>query len=1138
MNLQLRSACYFFNIPFFASKFLFQFLWLHSFVVIFLFASVQTVLAQSGSQPKVTVRGKVISQTTSEPLPGVSIAVKGTTRGLVTDASGAYSIEVSSGDVLVFSFIGYNKTEVTIGNQTELNITLAEDITTLSGITVISDGYQEVNNRNYTGSAVRVKAEDVKIDGVVDVNRLMQGRVAGVSVQNVSGTFGAAPKIRVRGATSISGDNKPLWVVDGIVLEDVVNVSADQLSTGNPNTLLGSSVAGLNVNDIESFNILRDAAATALYGARAKDGVIVITTKRGKVGAPIISYTGNFSSSLKPSYRNYNILNSRDQMAVYAEMERKGWLNYSDVSRTADGGVYRKMYDQISTYDVTTGQFGLANTPEAKAAFLNRYARVNTNWFDVLFRNSFIQEHSLSMQSGTEASQFYVSGSYYQDNGWSIADNVKRYTANMRANFNIGKKLTLGLTTVGSIRDQRAPGSLERKENQVEGAYDRDFDINPYSYAINTSRTLTAYDENGNREFFVRNFAPFNILSEVENNYLQIKQVDLKLQGEVGYKITNDIKYDFVGAVRYVKSSTEQNVRENSNLANAYRAAASSTIRQANRFLYTDPNNPDAEPIVVLPRGGFYNRTENQLISYYLRNQLSWNSTFSPIHKVNVTAAQEIRNADRQNAFNNGYGYQFDRGGVPFTDYRIIKQLLEGNFNYFGMNPTYDRYASFFANAKYSFMDKYIFSATGRMDGSNRLGASRQARWLPTWNVSGAWNADAESFLKDRAFLDFLTLRASYGLTANTGNATNSSLVLRNISTRRPYLDEVESAIRIEALENSELTWEKQYELNVGLSVGLLSRFTITADVYQRRQFDLISTIRTSGIGGEIIKTANYANMKSRGIDLSVGVAVLKGDAVNWSSNLIFSYNDNQITNLRNTPNIFDLVKPEGGPALGGPVRGLYSIVYNGSDPVSGSPLFTNEGGEVSGNVFLQSQDVGNLRYEGPVDPTITGGFNNTISYKSFSLNIFLTYQAGNKIRLNPVFKNRYTDLDAMPKEFLDRWTLAGDEKVTSIPSILDARYASRLNSTYPYNNYNYSSARVVNGDYVRLRSIVLTYQLPAAVLKPIGFKSGSISLTGSNLWLIYSDRRLEGQDPEFFAAGGVALPVPKQVVASLKIGF
>lgn len=1134
MKLRLRNASSVSHPCCFSTKYRVRFPQLLVLVLFFFLGAVPTVWAQGQS----VVRGKVVSQSTSEPLPGVSISVKGTTRGTVTDVKGAYALEVASGEVLIFSFIGYNPTPITVDKQTEINVSLAEDITTLNGITVISDGYHEVNNRNFTGSAARVKLDEVKIDGVVDANRLMQGRVAGVSVQNVSGTFGAAPKIRVRGATSISGDNKPLWVVDGIVLEDVVNVSADQLSTGNPNTLLGSSVAGLNVNDIESFNILRDAAATALYGARAKDGVIVITTKRGKVGTPIISYTGNFSSSLKPSYSNYNILNSRDQMAVYTEMERKGWLNYADVSRAADGGVYRKMYDLISTYDPSTQQFGLANTQEAKAAFLDRYARVNTNWFDLLFRNSFVQEHSLSMQSGTEASQFYVSGSYYQDNGWTIADHVKRYTANMRANFNINKKLTLGFTTVGSIRDQRAPGTLERRGNVVEGAYERDFDINPYSYAINTSRVLTAYDEKGNREYFSRNFAPFNILSEVENNYLQINQVDLKLQGEVGYKITKDLKYDFVGAIRYVKSSTEQNVNENSNMANAYRAAASSTIRQNNRFLYSDPNNPDAQPIVVLPRGGFYNRTENQLISYYFRNQLSWSSSFSPVHVVNVTAAQEIRNADRQNAFNNGYGYQFERGGVPFTDYRIIKQLLEGNFNYFGMSPTFERYASFFANGKYAFRDKYIFSATGRMDGSNRLGASRQARWLPTWNISGAWNADAEPFMKNRPYLDFLTLRASYGLTANTGNATNSSLVLRNVSTRRPYLNEVESAIEIEALENSELTWEKQYELNLGLSVGLFTRLTVTADFYQRRQFDLISSIRTSGIGGEIKKTANYANMKSKGLDLSVGMNVLKGDLVKWSTNLIFSYNQNEITNLKNTPNIADLVKPEGGPALGGPVRGLYSIAYVQSDPVSGSPLFTNEGGEISGNVYLQSQDVGKLRYEGPVDPTVTGGFNNTVSYKNFSLNIFLTYQAGNKIRLNPVFKNRYTDLDAMPREFLDRWTLAGDEKVSSIPSILDARYFSRLNSSYPYNNYNFSSARVANGDYVRLRSVVLTYQLPLTLLQTIGFKTGSVSLTGSNLWLIYADQRLEGQDPEFFAAGGVALPVPKQVIVSLKVGF
>lgn len=282
---------------------------------------------------------------------------------------------------------------------------------------------------------------------------MLEGQVAGVSVQNVSGTFGAAPKIRVRGATSITGDNKPLWVVDGVVLEDVINVSNEQLSTGNPATLLGSSVAGLNTDDIESFQVLKDAAATSLYGARAMNGVVVITTKKGKIGKPVISYTGNFSTYLKPTYDQFDIMNSDDQMAFYNELSLKGWLNHSDATRAENGGVYTKMYNLIDTYNASSGQFGLYNSPETKRQFLERYAKANTDWFDVLFRNSFMQEHSLSVSSGTDKSQLYVSTSFLQDHGWTLADKLKRFTGNVRANYNISDKVSFGFITQAVIRD-------------------------------------------------------------------------------------------------------------------------------------------------------------------------------------------------------------------------------------------------------------------------------------------------------------------------------------------------------------------------------------------------------------------------------------------------------------------------------------------------------------------------------------------------------------------------------------------------------------------------------------------------------------------------------------------------------------
>jgi TonB-dependent SusC/RagA subfamily outer membrane receptor len=424
-----------------------------------------------------TIRGRV-ADSTGAPLQGVSVSVQGAQNGTTTNAAGEYILQnVPENATLLFTNVGYETGEVQLQagqNRAAVNIILRSETGLLRDVVIT--GFQRINKKNFTGSAISLKAEDVKIEGVADVSRMLEGRAAGVSVQNVSSTFGSAPKIRIRGATSINGENKPLWVVDGVVLEDVVNISNDQLSSGDPTTLLGSAVAGLNPNDIETFDILKDAAATALYGARAMNGVVVITTKRGRAGKPQISYTGNFSTQLKPRYTEYNIMNSAQQMSVWGELERKGLLN-TDILSQSNYGVYGKMYDLMNADEA--GNFPLQNTTAARNAFLKSYASKNTDWFDILFRNSLIQEHSLSLSAGTERSQSFFSTSFYSDNGWTVADNVKRYTLNFRNNYNFSDKLTAGFQTVGSVRQQNAPGTLGRQSNAVQGQFDRDFDIKP-----------------------------------------------------------------------------------------------------------------------------------------------------------------------------------------------------------------------------------------------------------------------------------------------------------------------------------------------------------------------------------------------------------------------------------------------------------------------------------------------------------------------------------------------------------------------------------------------------------------------------------------------------------------------------------
>ena len=288
--------------------------------IVLLFAIIVNAHAQ-----EVVVSGKVTSSVDGGDVPGVSIRINNSNQGTVTDVEGNYQITASPTDTLLFTFIGFNTAREVVGDRTTINVLMQEESTELGEVVIT--GFQEVQRKLFTGSAANVKMSDVKITGMTDATQMLEGRVAGVTVDNVSGTFGTSPKIRIRGNTSINGDNQPLFVVDGVILEDLNNVSADDIMTGNANTLTASSIAGLNPDDIESYNVLKDASATAQYGTRAKSGVIVITTKRGRSGQTRVNYSGNFSIHLRPSYSQFDILNSVDEMSVYREMYEKGLVD-------------------------------------------------------------------------------------------------------------------------------------------------------------------------------------------------------------------------------------------------------------------------------------------------------------------------------------------------------------------------------------------------------------------------------------------------------------------------------------------------------------------------------------------------------------------------------------------------------------------------------------------------------------------------------------------------------------------------------------------------------------------------------------------------------------------------------------------
>jgi len=469
----------------------------------------------------------------------------------------------------------------------------------------------------------------------------------------------------------------------------------------------------------------------------------------------------------------------------------------------------------------------------------------------------------------------------------------------------------------------------------------------------------------------------------------------------------------------------------------------------------------------------------------------------------------------------------------------MIAFLRSQGISPYALSVDRERFAGFFLNGNYSYKEKFIFNGTVRYDGSNRLGNSKKARYLPTWNVSGAWNLDKESFF-DFDWLNALKLRATYGLSANLGPNTSALLNIQSGVTLRPT--DAETYLYIKDLKNSDLTWEKLKEFNVGIDFGILDNtITGTIDAYQRNSFDLIGVFQTSGVGGNAFKNGNYADMQSRGIEFSINTINFKRLDFTWTTNFNIAYNRDRITRLEFNPNLGNAIVQGGAAVLGGPRRGLFSTRFAGLDS-RGIPTFYDANNEIVYEYDLQGRDGLRkiLHYDGPAEPRGAGGLSNIFTYKNIALNIFLSYKFDYKIRLDDAFAPRYTDFSSFSRSFVNRWEVPGDENTTTIPVILDREtlQGSDADTFTAYDLYNKSTERVANGDYIRLKSVRLSYNVAAKTVKRIGATNAQISFEVQNLMLLYADKKLNGQDPEFFSSGGVALPQPRLITASVNIGF
>ncbi len=1103
-----------------------------------------TMMAQTDE----TVTGTICNEQ-GEPLIGAYVHVVETKAKAVTDVDGRFTVKAAVGQTLQASYIGMLTQQVKIGKR-PLNIVLKDDSRQVDEVVVT--GYQNIRNRVYTGAATSVKMDDIKLEGIADVSRMLEGRVPGLSIQNVSGTFGSAPRINIRGGASIIGNVQPLWVIDGAVYEDLVHLSLDQLASGDAVTLISSAVSGLNPSDIQDIQVLKDASATSVYGARALNGVIVITTKSGRRESPLrVSYSTENTVRLKPRYGDFDLLNSQETMSIYQEMYDKGYFGISNSLYGRRSGIYYQLYKDISTINPATGTYYLPNTPEARADFLRKREYANTNWFDLLFTMKPITNHMITLSGGGKNTATYASIGFYHDGGWTVADKVNRLTANVKNTFYINDKFTATLSAQGNIRSQKAPGTLPQRKNNTLGVFERDFDINPFSYALGTSRTLRPYNEDGSLEYYRNNWAPFNIFNEYANNKMNIDVLDFKIQGEATYRLNDDIALKALLSTRQAYTSTTHEIHEGSNVVKAFRANENPFVAQQNIYLVHDKDNPLLQPKVGLTHGGLLNKTEASLKSLLARIAFDFDKRIGQ-HDLKAFAFTEVRSADRTvNPFQ-GYGIQYDRGNQVYTNPLIFEKLANEGTNYFNYHKRNDRGVTFSVNGTYGYAGKYVFNAVFNCEGSNTSGKGARALWLPTWNVGAKWNIDQEAFMKEYRTISRLALRASYGLTAKMNEeAINANAIYKSGIVNRHYFNDRENKLDILHLENRDLTWEKMYELNIGLELGLFNnRISTTLDVYQRNTFDLIDLVRTSGVGGQYYKYANFGDMRTRGMELGVHTKNIVTDSFSWSTSLTLSAMDQEITRLLNAPNAFDMVAGRGrGNIVGYPRGSLFSFNFQGLNN-NGLPTFNfgrypasqGELTNIAGADFLDAQYAKSyLLYHGPIEPRVIGGFSNTLKYKGWELSFFLTMQAGNKIRLNPTFDPEFGDLNVFSKSYYNRWLNPGDEFKTNVPVLPSQELIAKVgkeNIERAYNTYNYSQQMVADGSFVRMKNISLAYDIPENFLKKVRLRSMNLRLNVTNPFLIYADKKLKGQDPEYYKSGGVSLPTPKQYTVTLNIGF
>ncbi|MBP3567149.1 MAG: SusC/RagA family TonB-linked outer membrane protein [Paraprevotella sp.] len=1062
-----------------------------------------------------TITGIILDKADNEPLIGASIAVmspQGTVAyGTTTDLDGKFKIEVSPNNHnLVCRFIGYTAKTLHLKSDKN-NYTIYMENAGKEMDELVVTGYQAIDRRKLTSAVTTVKITDEKIGSVRSIDQALAGQIAGLSSVSTSGSPSAPVKLRIRGISSINGTQDPLWVLDGIPLEGTDIPSMEELK--DIDNIYQTSIAGINPTDIESITVLKDAAATAIYGARAANGVIVITTRNGKAGKPQINFSTKLTYSPKSDIDRLNLLNSQEKVGLELDLLQSNYTfreNKGDVAR---------IISQYGLTDAYKNGGWNALSPEAQSD-INHLRSINTDWNDILFRNVFNQEYNLSLSGGSDKANYYTAVGYYVEQGNVESVKNDRFNVTLKTNYRVNSKLKLGASVFANRRKQRS--------------YLTNYDgfTNPVYYSRLANPYMRPYDDAGNYIYDVNiqhskgDIAPdFNIFEERHNtsninttlSLMSIFDAELKLNDK--FKITSQF------GLQYDEGSIEKYSGEDSYTMRREKASA--------MYAYIDGTRS------FLPAGGSNKITDSHSYQWTWKAMAEYQQRFKDKHELELMAGTEIRHADASTLYSAVYGY--DRKSLTSSPVIFPSDNYARQFPLHTETHTENAFVSWFATGSYTLLHRYTLGGSIRFDGSDIFGVAKKYRYLPLYSVSGLWRVVDEPFMKNADFIDNLSIRASYGLQGNIDKNTSPYLVgtYQKVSI---LPNNSEDIIRPGSAPNPDLRWEKTQSVNVGADFAVFDNaISLSVDYYYRKGSDLIGLRMLPLETGYSSTTINWASMENEGVEFALTTRNINTKNFTWFTNLNFGFNRNKILKESVAENATYPGRE------GYPVGAIFAYKTAGLDE-DGYPLFvTKDGQTVTATEFLKLNNAGastltaeeqrNLyTYIGTTDPKVSGGFTNTFKYKRVSLAINCIFNFGMHVKTAPSYSPTNYDRGLNTNhDILNRWT--PDNTNTSLPKLMtsDERPGEYIRYS-EFGLFNDLDIWVKKQNYFRFQSIRLGYELPEKWLRPIGVKNASVSLEGRNLWVIASnyDNYL---DPETMG-NPFAQPIPKSFIFGLNINF